>query len=153
MYLIRKNWFSARVAKTFNSSALKSILIFFVTHHHTTDGRQRLFMTYYVFPTPPGIESPWRNQRRLLIDSGLQRKQCSQPWRRRLVVRRPVPRNRCFGEGPKESRERMPSQESRRWWRRLLNRPRRKLQVNSDYPERDRAVSTILSLRGVLSRK
>jgi hypothetical protein len=35
MYLIRKNWFSARVAKAFSSSELKSILIFFVTHHHT----------------------------------------------------------------------------------------------------------------------
>src|SRR6266699_3058952 len=38
MYFIRKNWFSARVAKAFSSSGLKSILIFFVTHYHTKAG-------------------------------------------------------------------------------------------------------------------
>src|ERR1700730_7267110 len=40
MYFIRKNWFSARVVKAFSSSELKSILIFFVTHHHTSRAGQ-----------------------------------------------------------------------------------------------------------------
>ena len=44
MNLIRKNWFSARVVKDFNSSELNSIFIFFVTNHFTAPN------ALYVFP-------------------------------------------------------------------------------------------------------